>query len=60
MARLSVYDILGKEVAVLFDEVQNAGQHDVIFDANHLSSGVYFYKLASSGFVITKKMILLK
>jgi hypothetical protein len=60
MARLSVYDILGKEVAVLFNEVQNAGQHEITFNAEHLSSGVYFCKLMSSGFVMTQKMILMK
>ena len=60
MARLSVYDILGKEVTVLFNEVQNAGQHEITFNAEHLSSGVYFCKLMSSGFVMTQKMILMK
>lgn len=60
MAHLSVYDILGREVAVLVDEVQNAGPHEVTFDAAHLSSGVYFCKLTSAGFVMTKKMVLIK
>jgi hypothetical protein len=60
MARLSVYDILGRQVAVLVNEVQKAGQHDVTFMADHLSSGVYFYKLESTGTTITKRMIFLK
>jgi hypothetical protein len=58
--RLSVYDILGREVAVLVNDIQAAGQHDVKFSANHLSSGIYFYKLQQANEVITKKMLLLK
>jgi hypothetical protein len=60
LARLSVYDILGREVAVLVNEVQNAGSHDVTFNAKNLSSGIYFYKLVSSGTMNTMKMLLLK
>jgi hypothetical protein len=60
MARLSVYDVLGREVAVIVDEIQNAGSHEITFTANNLSSGIYFYKLTSSGATITKKMVMLK
>jgi 5-hydroxyisourate hydrolase-like protein (transthyretin family) len=59
-ARLSVYDLLGREVAVLANEIQAAGQHEVKFLANGLSSGIYFYKLQAVNGVITKKMMLLK
>ncbi len=58
--RLSVYDMLGREVAVLANENQIAGQHEVKFAASCLSSGIYFYKLQSASGVITKKMMLLK
>ena len=58
--RLSVYDILGREVAVLTNAIQNAGQHQVKFLASGLSSGIYFYKLQANNEVITKKMMLLK
>jgi len=58
--RLSVYDILGREVAVLANEIQTAGAHEVTFLANGLSSGIYFYKLQAANGVITKKMMLLK
>ncbi len=58
--RLSVYDMIGREVAVLANEIQNAGQHEVKFAASGFSSGVYFYKLQSTSGVITKKMLLLK
>jgi hypothetical protein len=60
MARLSVYDLLGRQVSVLVNEVQKAGQHDVTFMAGHLTSGVYFYKLETTGTTITKKMIFVK
>lgn len=58
--RLSIYDILGREVAVLVNEVQTSGQHTVNFNASHLSSGIYFSKLSSSGMTISKKMVLMK
>jgi hypothetical protein len=58
--RLSVFDILGREVAVLANDVQTAGLHQVEFSANNLSNGVYFYRLESSGQTITKKMLLLR
>ncbi len=57
---LKVYDVLGNEVATLVDEYREAGSHSASFDANRLSSGVYFYKLQSGGFVETRKMVLLK
>ena len=58
--RLAVYDILGKEVAVLLDGVKNAGEHAVLWDADNVGSGVYFYKLSTSEFTETRKMLLLK
>jgi hypothetical protein len=58
--RLSVFDLLGREVAVLANEIQTAGPHEVTFSANGLSSGIYFYKLQAANGVITKKMMLLK
>ena len=58
--RLAVYDILGSEVGVLVSGVQTAGSHQVMFSGSNLGSGIYFYKLESSGQTIIKKMILLK
>jgi hypothetical protein len=57
---LIVYDALGREAAVLVNEVKSAGQYHINFDGKNLSSGVYFYKLAIDGFVQTKKMMLMK
>lgn len=57
---LKVYDILGREVATLVDEKQNAGSYSVKFDGSRLASGVYFYRLSAGGFADVKKLVLLK
>ncbi len=57
---LTVYDMLGKEVATLVNENVDAGKHSVNFDASNFSSGMYIYTLQSDDFVQNKKMILLK
>lgn len=58
--RLSVFDILGREVAVLVNEEKLPGSYEVEFDRGNLSSGVYFYRLYSNFFTQTKKFLLLK
>jgi len=58
--QLKVYDLLGKEVATLVNKEQSAGSYEVEFDANELTSGIYFYRLQSDSFIETKKMILLR
>ena len=57
---LKVYDAIGREVATLVNEVKEAGNYKVKFDASKLSSGVYFYMLRAGNFLSTQKMILLK
>jgi beta-glucanase (GH16 family) len=59
---LKVYDILGREVATLVNEYQQAGSYNSSFNALHssLTSGVYFYTLRAGDFVQTKKMVLIK
>lgn len=57
---LTVFDMLGREVAVLVNGTQNAGSYDVSFNAANLSSGVYLYRLQSGNFVQTQKMMLVK
>ncbi len=57
---LKVYDILGRKVATLVNAVKSPGFYSVNFNASELSSGIYFYRLQSGNFVITKKMILMK
>lgn len=58
--RLAVYDLLGREIAVLVNEVLPAGEHDVTFNGSMLPSGMYLYRLEANGFAVTKKMMLLK
>lgn len=57
---LSVYDVLGQEVATLVNETKHAGTHTTRFDASGLPSGVYVYRLAVDGVVQMKRMLLLK
>jgi hypothetical protein len=57
---LKVFDILGREVKSIVNEVQSAGTYTVQLDASSLSSGIYFYTLRSGGFAETKKMIVAK
>ena len=58
--RLIVYDVLGREVAALVDDYQAAGNHSINFDASHLASGSYIYRLTSGANSISKKMLLLR
>lgn len=58
--RLGIYDILGREVAVLVDGILAAGEHQARFDASDLASGVYLVRLESAGIVRTSRMTLLK
>ncbi|MCE1164776.1 MAG: T9SS type A sorting domain-containing protein [Bacteroidetes bacterium] len=57
---LKVYDILGREVANLVSGFKRAGEYIVDFDASSLTSGVYFYRLESEGYVEVKRMVVLK
>jgi uncharacterized delta-60 repeat protein len=58
--KLAVYDILGKEVAVLVNDNLKPGSYEVEFSASDLPSGTYFYRLSSGDFTEVKKMMLLK
>jgi len=58
--RLSIFNMLGQEVAVLADGVRAAGEHTVSFNAANLSSGMYIYRLSSGNEVVTRKMLLVK
>lgn len=57
---LKIFDVLGREVAVLVNAEKSAGSYIVDFNASALTSGVYFYRLEVNGFVDIKKMTLLK
>lgn len=57
---LKVYDVLGREIITLVNEVLKPGKYEMLFDAGNLSSGVYFYRLSSGDFTDSKKMMILK
>jgi hypothetical protein len=61
---ITVYDMLGNEVATLVDEEKPAGSYEIVFNLssikNNPSSGIYFYRLQTGDFIQTKKMILIK
>jgi hypothetical protein len=57
---LKVYDVLGREVATLVNEVKPPGEYSVVFDGTNLPSGVYFYRLTAGGFTETRRMIVIR
>ncbi len=57
---LTVYNLLGEEVASLVSGIVSAGVHNISFDASNLNSGMYIYKIEAGSFVATRKMMLLK
>ncbi len=60
LTTLSIYDLMGKEIAVLVEEDLKVGNYQYDFDATDLSSGIYFYRLTSSGQTLTKKMMFIE
>ncbi len=60
MVKVAVYDMLGREVEVLVNSQLNAGSYKLDWNAVKYSSGIYFYKIITSEFTDTKKMILVK
>ena len=57
---IKVFDIKGGEIKELIKGLHSAGKHSITFDASDLASGVYFYQITASGFVESRKMLLLK
>ncbi len=58
--KVMVYDVLGREVAILVNKEQSSGNYKINFNATNLSSGIYFYKIVSGNYSDIKKMILLR
>jgi Secretion system C-terminal sorting domain len=58
--KLSVYDLLGREVAVLVDDKKPAGSYTVHFDASGMASGMYFARLQSGAVNLVRSMLLLR
>lgn len=59
-ATIKVFDVLGREVSTLVDDVLNAGPHIIAFAPGGFSTGVYFYQLRAGGATAVKKMVLVK
>jgi len=59
-AKIAVYDINGKEVSVIVNQKLQPGTYSVTFNANGISSGVYYYKLTAGSYSAVKKMIIVK
>jgi hypothetical protein len=57
---VSVYDLLGREVATLVNEVKDPGTYEVVFDASGLASGVYLYRLTAGDYVQARRLVLLR
>ena len=60
LVTINLFDVLGRQVKVLMNEIKEAGYYEINFDARELPSGTYVYKLSAGNFVETKKMVLLK
>ena len=60
LVTLKIYDVLGREVAILINESKQPGEYEVEFNTNNLPTGVYFYRIQVGNFIDIKKMILLK
>jgi hypothetical protein len=58
-AKIRIFDMLGREVAVLVDGIKPAGEHRVTWQPSRLTAGIYFYSLEVNGFRETRKMVLL-
>ncbi len=58
--KLDVFDILGRKIATLIDGKTSAGLQEVTFNAQGLSSGMYFYRLETNGFTLTKRLTIIK
>jgi len=60
LVRLAVFNLLGQEVALIFEGEQSAGTYEMSFDKADLPTGIYFYRIQAPGFVETKKMTVTK
>jgi hypothetical protein len=58
--KIDIFDILGRRIKTLAEEIKPAGDHQAIWDASGQSSGIYFYRIKAGDKAETKKMVLLK
>jgi hypothetical protein len=57
---LTVYDVLGREVQTLVNEVKQPGRYEAVFNAANLASGVYLYRLQAGSLAETRKLVILR
>jgi len=60
IVRLSVYDLLGRELSVIVNEWEDVGPYEVVFNASALSSGIYLYRLVAGDYVATNKFVVIR
>jgi photosystem II stability/assembly factor-like uncharacterized protein len=60
LIKLEVFDIAGKKIKTLDEGFRNAGKYEIIFNANELASGIYYYKITTEKYIETKKFVLIK
>jgi len=58
--KIDVFNSVGRKVATILDQQQQAGEYDITFNADNFSSGIYFYRLQTSDYVRTRSMVLIK
>jgi hypothetical protein len=58
--RIDIYNIQGQNICTLLDDVMDAGEYEITFNAGNLPGGLYFYKVNAGDFHAVKKMMLLK
>jgi len=58
--RIDLYSVNGQRVKTLVNDWRNAGDHELLFDAGSLSSGMYFYRIVVDGYSDTKKLLLVR
>ena len=60
IVKIKIYDVRGRELKLLVNEVKEAGSYEIRFDGTYLSSGLYLYRIESNDFIQSKRMVLLK
>ena len=60
IVKLMLYDLMGREIAVLMDEPLESGEYNFVFDAADLPSGVYIYRIQAGDFLMTRRLVLMK
>ena len=58
--KITVYEVLGREVATLVNELKQPGRYEAVFDGRNLASGVYLYRMQAGSFVQTRKLLMIR